>query len=81
MAWTDLSGANAPLNASGTDRGFDVSPVKDFNGLAGFAPFDFSDPNYNGIFNPIREQQIIDEAGGGGGPTRPTSGLVYPRLV
>lgn len=81
MAWIDLSGANAPLNASGTDQGFDASPVKDFDRLNGFVAIDFPKPNYNGIFNPIREQQIIDEAGGGSGPTRPTSGLVYPRLV
>jgi len=80
MAWTDLSGANA-VNASGTHQTWDVSPVKDFDKVTGYVNFAFSIPLYNGIFNPVHKQQIIDEGGGSGGPTRPTSGLVYPRLV
>lgn len=81
MAWTDLSGANVPSNASGTDQGFDASLVKDFDRLNTFVLYDFGEPHFNGIFNPIYGQQVIDESGGSGGPTRPTSGLVYPRLV
>jgi len=78
MAWIDLSGANAPINAIGSDLGYDLKGVEGANIADIFVPFNYVVPIQTQVFNPIYRQQIIDESGGGGS-TRPSSGFLYPR--